>query len=454
MQGLEEKLLAWTGVVSSFVWGVPLIVLLVGTGIWLTYRLGFVQFRYMWYSLKLVFEPEQKDEPGEISNFKALMTALAATVGTGNLAGVATAIFSGGPGAVFWMWVTGLLGMATKYSEALLAVHYRNVDKDGKVAGGPMYYIEKGMKLKWLAVAFAVFTALASFGIGNMTQANSVADVLESSFSIPLEATGIVLAILVALSTLGGIKSIGRVVVVLVPAMIVFYGVASIYILATNIQHVGSALGLIFASAFAPESLAGGIAGHTVREAMHFGLARGIFSNESGLGSSPIAAAAARTSHPGRQALISMTQTFIDTIIVCTFTAVVILLAFPHPTDSDSGAALTAQAFSKVLPGNSGGMIVAISLATFAFSTILGWSYYGEKAIEYLSGSKWIIFYRIIFVIIVYVGATSKLDLVWNFSDIANGLMALPNLIALLALSGVAVKVHQEYIDQEIKNGK
>lgn len=448
---MEKQLLELSGKISSYVWGDPLIVLLVGTGLFLSVRLGFVQFRYMWYSLKLVFQPEQKNESGEISNFKALMTALAATVGTGNIAGVATAIFKGGPGAVFWMWVTGLLGMATKYSEALLAVHYREIDENGVVSGGPMYYIEKGMKLKWLAVAFAIFTTFASFGIGNMTQSNSVADVLYKSFEIPMWVTGLVLVVLVFLSTIGGIKSIGKVAVVVVPAMIVFYGVFGIYILVANFQNVGSALGLIFSSAFTGEAIGGGILGHTVKEAMRFGLARGIFSNESGLGSSPIAAAAAKTSHPGRQALISMTQTFIDTIIVCTLTAVVILMAFPHPTET--GAALTAEAFSELLPGNSGGMVVAISLAVFAFSTILGWSYYGEKAIEYLVGKKLIIYYRLFFIVLVFIGATTKLELVWNFSDITNGLMALPNLIALLALSGVIVKVHRHYIETEVNVG-
>lgn len=449
---MEQKLLEITGKISSFVWGVPLITLLIATGVVLSVRLGFMQFRYMWFSLKLIFEPEQKEEKGEISNVKALMTALASTVGTGNIAGVATAISMGGAGAVFWMWITGLLGMATKYSEALLAVHYREIDEDGVVSGGPMYYIEKGMKQKWLGILFAIFTMFASFGIGNMTQSNSVADALHASFKIPTYVTGAVLVVLVSASILGGIKSIARVAIVLVPAMILFYGVFSIYILIMNFQNVGAVFGQIFSAAFSGEAAAGGVLGHTVREAMRFGMARGIFSNESGLGSSPIAAAAAKTSHPGRQALISMTQTFIDTIIVCTFTAVVILLAFPHPTET--GAALTTKAFSALLPGNSGGVVVAISLATFAFSTTLGWSYYGEKAIEYLGGRSFVLYYRIVFIVLVFVGATTKLELVWNFSDITNGLMALPNLIALLALSGVVVQVHRHYIETEVKNGK
>lgn len=449
---MEQKLLKLTGEISGYVWGVPLITLLIATGVVLTVRLGFMQFRYMWFSLKLIFEPEQKEEQGEISNLKALMTALASTVGTGNIAGVATAIAAGGAGAVFWMWVTGLLGMATKYSEALLAVHYREIDEDGVASGGPMYYIEKGMKQKWLGVLFAIFTMFASFGIGNMTQSNSVADALHASFGIPIYVTGVILVVLVGASILGGIKSIARVAVVLVPAMIAFYAVFSIYILLMNFQNVGSVFAQIFSAAFSGEAAAGGVIGHTVRDAMRMGMARGIFSNESGLGSSPIAAAAAKTSHPGRQALISMTQTFIDTIIVCTFTAVVILLAFPHPTET--GAALTTKAFSALLPGNSGGVVVAISLSIFAFSTLLGWSYYGEKAIEYLGGRSLVFYYRIVFIVLVFVGATTKLELVWNFSDITNGLMALPNLIALLALSGVVVQVHKHYIETELKNGK
>ena len=443
---------ALLGKIDAFVWGLPLIVLLLGTGVYLTIRLKGIQFTKLLHSLYLAFikRKESGEAEGDISHFEALMTALSATVGTGNIAGVATAIIAGGPGALFWMWITGLFGMATKFSEAVLAVHYRVTDEYGQMAGGPMYYLKNGLKSPFLAFLFALFTSIAAFGIGNMVQSNSVADAVRSSFGVPVYITGIILAVATAIVILGGIKSIGKVTSFLVPFMIVVYMAAAIVVIILEFNKIPYVFKLIIDSAFSGHAAVGGFAGATVRQALRFGVARGIFSNESGLGSSPIAAAAAKTKHPVTQALVSMTQTFIDTIVVCSMTGFVILVTGSWTLKGVNGASLTSVAFSNALGKHAGSFIVALGLILFAYSTILGWSYYGEKAIEYLLGAKAIKPYRVAFVILVLVGSILKIDVVWTLADIFNGLMAVPNLIALLGLSGVIVKVTRDYF----KNNK
>ncbi len=432
--------------VSGIIWGLPLIVLLLGTGIYLTILLKGLQFRTLFSSLNLALikRKESGEHTGDITHFQALMTALAATVGTGNMAGVASAIAAGGPGALFWMWITGFFGMATKYSEAVLAVKYRQVDKLGTMSGGPMYYIEKGLKQKWLARLFAVFAAFAAFGIGNMVQSNSVADALHATTGAPHWISGGILFIFTTLVIMGGIKSIARATSFIVPIMIVFYMIAGTIILILFYDRIPAAFGLIFHHAFNPTAAAGGFLGATVKMSVQMGVARGIFSNESGLGSSPIAAAAAKTDEPVRQALVSMTQTFIDTIVVCTFTGLVILITGTWNSGKDA-AELTEFAFSTGLPGTWGGLVVSVSLIFFAYSTILGWSYYGEKSIEYLAGERALKPYRIVWVVVVFIGAVVHIDFVWIFSDIMNGLMAFPNLIALLGLSFVVRSETKKY---------
>ncbi|MBN2244636.1 MAG: sodium:alanine symporter family protein [Candidatus Aminicenantes bacterium] len=432
--------------IRDFIWGFPLIILLVGTGILLTFRLKGLQIRGLFYSLNLALikRKEDKEETGDISHFQALMTALAATVGTGNIVGVATAIVVGGPGALFWMWITGLFGMATKYSEAVLAVKYREKDKFGTMSGGPMYYITNGLGWKWLGIMFAFFAAIASFGIGNMVQSNSVADALETSMGIPHWATGILLTLFTAMVILGGIKSIARVTQVLVPLMIVIYFTGALIVLVINISVIPSIFSLIFRSAFSASAAAGGFLGATMMQAMREGVARGIFSNESGLGSAPIAAAAAKTPNPVNQALVSMTQTFIDTLVICTMTGLV-LLSTGFWSSGYTGAELTARAFDFALPGGLGKFIVTIGLVFFAYSTILGWSYYGEKSVEFLFKERAVKVYRVTFVIFVGIGTLLKLNTVWTLADLMNGLMAFPNLIALVALSGIIVKETNKY---------
>jgi len=437
--------------IDSIIWGVPLLVLLVGTGLWLTISLRGLQFTTLLHSLylALVKRKEDGDEgDGDISHFQALMTALSATVGTGNIAGVATAIALGGPGAMFWMWVTGLVGMATKYAEAVLAVKYREKDKNGNMCGGPMYYITNGLGWKWMGILFALFASIAAFGIGNMVQSNSVADAVHATFDIPVGVTGVVLMIFVGIVIIGGIKSIGKVTSVLVPIMIVFYIVGAMIILVMNAGAIPAALTLIFTQAFNPTAATGGFAGAGIMLAIRMGVARGVFSNESGLGSAPIAAAAAQTKHSVTQALVSMTQTFIDTLIVCTMTGLVLVITGAW-SSGKNGAELTTFAFQSALPG--GGLIVTIGLILFAYSTILGWCYYGEKSIEYLFGEKAIMPYRIVFVLFVGIGATLKLNLVWTLADIFNGLMAFPNLIALLALTPIIISETRDYFDNHYK---
>ncbi|MBM9518504.1 sodium:alanine symporter family protein [Desulforhopalus vacuolatus] len=447
--------------IDGWVWGPPLLILLVGTGLWLTICLRGIQFTKLWRALYLAFikRKEEGDEEGDITHFQALMTALSATVGTGNIAGVATAIAIGGPGALVWMWLTGVVGMATKYAEAVLAVKFRVTDENGEMAGGPMYYISRGLNMPWLGTLFAVFAACAAFGIGNMTQSNSIADAVEATFNIPVWITGITLMGLSAVVILGGIKSIARVTSILVPIMIVFYVLASLYIIGMHYAEVPAALMFIIKDAFTPTAATGGFAGASIMMAVRFGVARGVFSNESGLGSAPIAAAAAQTKHPVTQALVSMTQTFIDTLVVCTMTGLIIVLTGSWKLVKDvqiidgvekvigySGAELTTKAFSLGMPG--GDFVVTIGLILFAYSTILGWSYYGEKAMEYLFGTKLLIPYRILFVALIFVGAIAKLELVWNISDILNGLMALPNLIGLLFLTPVIISETKNYFNK------
>ncbi len=440
-----ESLLA---TLSGWVWGPPMLTLLVGTGLYLTVILKGMQFRALPHALRLIFHKDH-GHAGDISHFAALMTALAATVGIGNIVGVATAITLGGPGAVFWMWMTGLVGMATKYSEAVLAVKYREKGPHG-MRGGPMYYLANGAGLPKLGWLFAFFTALATFGIGNMTQANATAKILESTFHIDPLVTGLVLMVLTGLVILGGIKSIGRFSSLLVPIMIFGYVGGGLWVLALNVSEIPHAFLLIFDHAFSGSAATGGFAGATLAAAMRYGIARGVFSNESGLGSAPIAAAAARTQDPVKQALVSMTQTFIDTLVVCTMTALVILTSTAW-TQGVSASELTSVSFGQTL-GQGGAVLVAIATALFAYSTLIGWNYYGEKAIEYIFGPKAIPSYRVLFVSLVVVGSLTSLEFVWNFSDLMNGLMAVPNLIALLILSPVIRRETERYF-KEKKHG-
>ena len=439
--------------IGDFVWGPFLLIpLLLLTGLFLTIRLRGIQFRKLWHSLYVaLIVRREKGAEGDISHFQALMTALAATVGTGNIVGVATAIATGGPGALFWMWMTGLVGMATKFSEALLSVKFRVTDERGEQCGGPMYYLANGIKWpvlgKTLGWLFALFAVCASFGIGNMVQSNSVAHALQTSFQLPVWATGLILAIAAGLVILGGIKSIGRFTGIFVPVMIAAYMLGSGLVLILFARQIPAALGLVFEGAFSGTAAVGGFAGAAVRQAIRFGVARGIFSNESGLGSAGIAAAAAQTREPVRQALVSMTQTFIDTIVVCSFTGLAILVTGGW-REGLNGAALTQYAFAHGLPGEWGGWIVAVCLSMFAFSTMLGWSYYGEKSVEYLVGERFILPYRILFIVAIFFGAIRSLDFVWGLSDVMNGLMALPNLVGLLLLSGVIVKETRDYFNR------
>lgn len=443
--------------INHYVWGLPTLILLVGTGILLTVRLRGLQFSKLWYAHKLAFGKSQdKSSAGDISHFQALMTAMAATIGTGNIAGVATAVSIGGPGAVFWMWMTALFGMATKYSEAILAVKYRIKGPNGEYSGGPMYYLEYGLRKKWLAVLFAIFGTTASFGIGNMVQSNSVAEALKINFSIPPVWSGILMAIFVGIVILGGVKKIGKVTGYFVPVKAFFYIIAGLIIIFYHIDQIPTAFSLIFAGAFHGTAAVGGFAGVGVAAAVQIGVARGVFANEAGLGSAPIAAAAAKTNTPAKQALVSMTGTFLDTFIVCTITGLVLITTGAWKTGK-TGVEATTLAFQSVF-GSTGSTILGIAIMLFAFSTMLGWSYYGEKCAEYLFGRASVRYYRYIFVTVVAFGAISKLDMVWTFADIANGLMAIPNLIGLVGLSGVIVaetnrflKVgRSEMLDQDI----
>ena len=430
---------------NGYLWGPPILVLLFGTHLFLTFRLRFIQ-RYIGLGIKLSFKKDTSGE-GDVSQFGALTTALAATIGTGNIVGVATAVTLGGPGAVLWMWLTGVFGISTKYSEALLAVKYRVKTSDGTMLGGPMYALEKGLKMKWLAVLFCIFTAIASFGIGNMTQANSISALAGNTLNLSPYITGVMMTILVGIVIIGGIKSIARVCEKLVPFMAIFYVIGCLIILALNANYIVPAIVLIVKSAFTPHAASGGFIGATVLMATRYGIARGLFSNESGLGSAPIAAAAAQTKNPIRQALVSATGTFWDTVVICLMTGLVLvttIMKYPNISEGLNGAEVTNAAFSQIPV--IGPIVLTVGLFTFVYSTILGWSYYGERGVEYLFGKKGIKPYRILFTLGVFVGATASLPLVWDFSDAANALMAIPNLVALLLLSGVIVKETKEYL--------
>ncbi|HFR3815930.1 TPA: alanine/glycine:cation symporter family protein [Streptococcus suis] len=432
--------------INNLVWGPPLLLLLVGTGVYLTLRLGVFQIGKLPTAFRLIFSSDQSGQ-GDVSSFAALCTALAATVGTGNIVGVATAITTGGPGALFWMWVAAFFGMATKYAEGFLAIKYRTKDANGQAAGGPMHYITLGMGKKWkpLAVFFAISGVLvALLGIGTFSQVNSITASLETSFGLAPQLVSIVTAILIAFFIFGGIEKISDVSTKIVPFMAILYILASITVLAVHWDQLLPTLALVFKSAFTPAAAMGGFVGATVKEAIQRGIARGVFSNESGLGSAPIAAAAAKSDNPVEQGLISMTGTFIDTLIICSLTGLSILVTGQWTVEGLEGAPLTQAAFATVF-GNTGSIALTISLVLFAFTTILGWSYYGERCIEFLFGTKSILPYRLLFVAMVALGGFLKLDLIWTIADIVNGLMALPNLIALLALSPVIIKETRQY---------
>jgi len=445
----------WIKALNGIVWGPAMLVLILGTGLFLMFGLRFMPILKLGYGSKMLWRGRESvsgAEQGDISAFNALMTSLSATIGTGNIAGVATAIFLGGPGALFWMWMTALVGMATKYAEAVLAVHYRETDANGNKSGGPMYYIKNGLgnRFAWLGTTFAIFGAMAGFGIGNTIQANSVADALNSKFDIPFEWTGIAIAILVALVLLGGIKRIAHVAGKLVPFMAVSYVLAATAILLMHAEQVPAAFDLIFTYAFTPIAATGGFAGAAVWAAIRFGVARGIFSNEAGLGSAPIAHASAMTNNPVRQGTIAMMGTFIDTIIICSMTGLVIIVSGAW-TSGETGASLSSLAFESAMPG-IGSYVVTLGLSVFAFTTILGWSIYSEKCVTYLLGIKAVIPFRILWILAVPVGAISDLEFIWLVADTLNALMALPNLVALLLLSPVVFGLTTTYFKNK-KNG-
>lgn len=435
--------------ISSIVWGPALIFVLVGSGVYFTVRLRAIQVREFFHGVRITLgffdDPEHK---GQISHFQALCTALSATIGTGNIAGVATAIALGGPGAVFWMWVTGFFGMALKYASCGLAVKYRVIEEDGSVAGGPMYYLERGLKMKWLAVFFAICTCVTGLFIGNMVQSNSVADALYSSLSVPKAATGVIMGVAIWLVIIGGIKRIARVAQAMVPFMSVVYIVGAVIILALNADKIIPSLTLIIDKAFTPTSAAGGFAGSAVLYTIRMGVARGIFSNEAGLGSAPIAHAAAKEDEPAREGLVAMMGPFIDTLVICTLTALVIVVSGQWSSGLN-GAALTASAFDSSLGGH-GAPIVVFGLIFFALSTTISWSYYGDRSIYYLFGNKGTLAYKWAYCLLVPLGAVVKLELIWNIADIANAFMAVPNIIAIVGLAGVVVKFTNTY-DRRLK---
>lgn len=453
--------------IDDVVWGPVMLVLLVGTGIFLTVRLEFRPWRNLGHALKMVTSKEARTKnrgSGDITPFSALMTALAATIGTGNIVGVATAMVLGGPGALVWMWISALFGLSTKFSECMLALKYREVNENGEMSGGPMYTMKHAFKNKKfgkiMGVLFALFTVFASFGIGNLTQANSISDALNNTFNIPLWITGVVIMLLVLVIIVGGIKSISNISSVVVPLMALFYVVGGLIVICGNYRNVPAGVASIFKMAFGGNAVAGGVSGTimvSMMQSIRWGVARGVFSNEAGLGSAAITAAAATTDHPVRQGYINMTGTFFDTIVVCTITGLVIASSGALGTVNASGelitgSALTILAFTSVL-GEVGGILVSIAIALFAFSTIIGWEYHGEKAFEYLvKNPKYCLIYRLIFTAITYVGATTALKIVWNFADIMNGLMAIPNLISLVALSGVIAKEVKDY--EEIRKNE
>ena len=436
------------GVVNGFIWGPPLLVLLFGTHLFMTVRTGFIQ-RKLGLGIKLSVTKES-DATGDVSQFGALTTALASTIGTGNIIGVGTAIAAGGPGAVLWMWLTGVFGIATKYAESLIAVKYRVKDEKGMMLGGAMFALERGLKMKWLGILFALFAALAAFGIGDGVQSNAVAKVFNENFNVPLWIPGVAMMILTGLVLIGGIKWITNVCVGLVPIMSLLYTVGCIIILIIHYNYIGPAIAEIVRYGFTPQSIGGGLLGHTIKEAARFGIARGLFSNESGMGSAPIVASAAKTKNPVRQALVSMTGTFWDTVVICLMTGLVVVSsAIANPDiDYSNGASLVNAAFSQI--PYFGKIVLTFGLVTFAFSTILGWSYYGEKSAEYLLGPKVIAPYRVLYTAVVFIGSTVPLGLIWDIADTLNGLMVIPNVIAVLLLSRVIVQETKTYADGNI----
>ena len=447
-----ESLLDVLNKVDSVVWGPFLLIpLLLGTGLWLTARLKGLQFKKMIVAFRHgLIDPNDPTGEGDISNYQALTTALAATVGVGNIVGVATALALGGPGALFWMWVTGLVGMASKYTEAFLGVRFREEDSTGHMLGGPMKYLKKGIGGKLgggLSLAFGIFAVIASFGIGNLTQANAVATAMNDAFGMDTHATGALMFFLIGMVLLGGIETIGKVTSAFVPLMIIIYILGASIVLIVHAGDIPGAFALIFHDAFTGSAAVGGFAGSSLLLALQLGVARGIFSNESGMGSAAIAAAAAQTNHPVRQGLVSMTQTFIDTIVVVTFTGLTIITTGTWTMGTSEAGSMTAEAFSRGLPGNWGGTIVSISTMFFAFSTIVGWAYYGERCLIALVGMHGSLPYRMLFTCVVFIGAISEIQVAWVLADVANGLMAIPNLIGLLLLSGFVAKETKDYLD-------
>jgi alanine or glycine:cation symporter, AGCS family len=447
---MVEQIAAANSWLNGFVWGWPMIVLLLGTGVVLTVLTGAVQFRYLGFALKEVLGKitQKSVEPGSVSPFQAVATALASTVGVGNIAGVATAISIGGPGALLWLWVSGLLGMGTKFAEIVIALHYREKDETGVMRGGAMYTLKNGLGMPWLGSVFALLVSLAAFGIGNMVQANSVADSLRASFGIDTTVTGIIMASLTAAVILGGIRRIGEVTEILVPFMAVFYLGGAIVILIRFAAEIPAAFALVFSSAFSGAAASGAFAGATVMMALRYGVARGLFSNEAGLGSAPMVHAAARTDHPVRQGLYGIFEVFIDTILVCTVTGLAILVTGVWD-DGATGAALAGQAFSVGLPGTWGNIVVTTSLVLFAFSTLIGWSFYGETGIVYLFGARAAMPYRLLWLVFIFIGARGSLHLVWDIADTLNGLMALPNLVSVLVSIPVLLKLMREFFGAE-----
>lgn len=436
--------------IDSLVWGPPLLILLVGTGLYLTVRLGLLQVRRLPLALKLLFAKEEHSEMsrGDVSSFAALCTALAATIGTGNIVGVATAIKAGGPGALFWMWMAAFFGMATKYAEALLAVKYREVDENGNMSGGPMYYLQNGLNSKFLAKMFSIFGMIVALvGVGTFAQVNAISSSVKTTFNVPIIVTAVILTLLVALVTLGGIQKISKVAEAIVPFMSIFYFLGALVILILNASALPSVFELIFKSAFTPTAAAGGFLGATVARAIQSGVARGVFSNEAGLGSAPIAAAAAKTNSCVRQGLISMTGTFFDTIILCTMTGLVLIISGQWQSDL-AGTSLTTAAFVSGL-GQVGSFVVTIGLIFFAFTTIIGWNYYGERCTEYIFGTKGIKAFKWTYILMIALGPFLNLNAIWTIADITNGLMAFPNLVGLIGLSNVVIQETKAYFNAQ-----
>lgn len=437
--------------VKNFVWGPPLLILLIGTGVYFTFILKGMQFRYMGYAIQQVFAKQRKESEGDISHFEALMTSLAGAIGTGTIVGVATAITVGGLGSMFWMWVTAFVGMATKYAESLLAVKYRELDDRGEMSGGPMQYIEKGTGWKWMAILFAIFGAIAAVGTGNLVQVNAITEAVNQMVSVNPWVAGVIIAIVTALVTLGGVRSIGHVAGVLVPLMALFYMIGGLVIIGMHYDRVPEALKLILVSAFSGQAAVGGFLGSTVMMAIQLGVSRSVFSNEAGLGISSIAAAAARTDSPGRQAMITMTGALVSTVIVCSITGLVLAVTNVLGQTSINGqtingATMAIHAFGSTITG--GGYIVSIGLILFAFSTVIAWSYYGEKCCEYIWGERSVFIYRIFYALVIIPGAALKMELAWYLADIMNGLMAIPNLIALIMLSGVISAETKSFLEE------